>query len=515
MKNLTLFIALSLSSEDALVGGTLNCHKLAATSFGSDVKIDSAVLVAAAEPSPEYCDVRGSRWPETKFAIKLPTRWNNRFYMAGNGGTGGTISFEAMEPALRRGFATASTDTGHDAVKEPLASFAYPVPNNPYAKRKLVEFAYGAVHETVLLAKRAIKAYYGERPRYSYWDGVSGGGRQGLIEAQRFPSDFDGFIVGAPILNLTGTNMRHIWNAQTALAGPGAISNGKLRLLANAVYKKCDGVDGLEDGLIDDPRNCMFDPGRDLPTCPGDTEGLDCFTGAQMESLKRIYGGVRDSAGKLLFPGQPPGAEAFAPSGRNGEPRSGWEGVFGESAKPFVVRSESYMRVFLDPPPNPEWNYQMFNFDAGPGRMARVAALVNATNPDMRRLKQRAGKIIHYHGWADPPANPLMSIDYYESVLRVMGDQGTKDFYRLFMVPGMFHILNSTSGTGIGYGTVDWLSPIVEWVENGKPPDSLIGARLEGSVTKTRPLCPYPKVAKYNGSGSIDVAENFSCVMPY
>jgi feruloyl esterase len=422
--------------------------------------------------------------------------------MVGNGGTAGTISVSAMETGVRKFFAAASTDTGHNAEKEPLASFAKRGPDNPNAERKVIDFGYQAVHETAVVAKKIIQAYYGEAPQHSYWVGCSTGGRQGLSEAQRFPEDFDGLVVGAPALNVTGTNMRVVWNAQ-AQSGPGQIAVDKLPLLANAVYKKCDSVDGLEDGLIEDPRRCAFDPARDLPKCPSHKDAPNCFTSAQVESLKKIYGGVKNSVGKQLFPGQPPGAEVLAP-------KSGWDGwITGANATP-RARSESYMKfIFLEPLPEPAWNYEAYNFDTDPPRMVAASLKVNATNPDLRPLKRRGGKIIHYHGWADAGITALMSIDYYESVIEKLGDKETKDFYRLFLIPGMFHC----SG-GAGCGTVDWVTPIVDWVEKGIAPEKVIGARVEeGKTTRTRPLCPYPEVATYKGSGSIDDAGSFSCAV--
>lgn len=520
MNKMIGLIALTLGSglfiETALGAGfrperqITKCTNLATTSFGSEVKMESATVVAATATTPEHCDVQGTIWPEAKFALKLPADWNHRFVMVGNGGLAGTISLGAMEPGLRRGFATASTDTGHDAAKEPGALFAYPGPKNPNAARKVTDFAYQAVHETAVLAKKIIAAYYGEAPRYSYWVGCSTGGRQGLMEAQRFPEDFNGLVIGAPVLNSTGTTMRHIWNAQAALAGPGSIPADKLPLLADTVYKKCDRIDGLEDGLIDDPRKCRFDPAIDLPKCPAATDNPNCFTAAQVESLKKIYGGVKNSAGKALFPGQPPGAEAIV------QGRSGWEGTIvgardGLGSSGGLTLAQSYLRFMVfDPPPGPTWDYRTFNFDTDPPRMAGYAAKANATNPDLRTLKQRGGKIIHYHGWADPMLTALMSVDYYDSVLAKMGEKDTKAFYRFFLIPGMFHCRG-----GPGCGSVDWLSPIVDWVEKGKAPDKLIGSHVEEGVTKrTRPLCPYPEVAKYRGAGSIDAAEDFICAPP-
>ena len=508
MRQVRFLIALALAPIASAATPVMKCGDLLAASFGTEVKIDAALVVAATAALPEHCEVRGTIFPEAKFAIKLPTAWNSRFYMVGNAGLAGTIDLKAMDVALRRGFATAGTDTGHDAAKEPGATFARPGPNNPNAERKVADFAYLAVHETATLAKRILKAYYGEAPRYSYWAGCSEGGRQGLIEAQRFPEDFDGYIVGAPVLNLSGTISRHLWNGQ-ALTGPGAIPVEKLPVLASAVYKKCDGVDGLNDGLIDDPRTCLFDPVADLPKCPADVDGPACFTKAQGEALRKIYTGVKNSAGKLLFPGQPLGAEASGP-GLDGVVRSGWDGSIAGRAGGRVL-AESYMRYLeSDPLPGPSWGYRSFNFDVDPARTKDFAAKFNATNPDLQTLKRRGGKIIHYHGLADPLSTALMSIDYYESVLQKMGRNETAEFYRLFLIPGMFHC-----GGGIGCNSVNWLTPIVDWVEKGAAPEKLIGTRvIAGENKRTRPLCPYPAVARYKDSGSIDAAENFTCAAP-
>jgi hypothetical protein len=504
MKKTALLIVMTLASKLSPAAPIVKCAGIPAMSFGSEVKIESATLAPATAKTPENCDVRGTIWPEAKFALKLPTAWNRRFQMVGNGGTAGVLSIAAVDTGVSKGYATVSTDTGHDAAKEPLATFGRRGPDNPNAERKVIDFGYLAVHETAVLAKKIVKAYYGDSPRYSYWVGCSTGGRQGMNEAQRYPEDFDGLVIGAPGLNGTGGNMRRIWNA-VVQSGPGAIAVEKLPVLAAAVYKKCDAIDGLEDGLIDDPRKCVFDPARDLPKCPADTDGVACFTGAQMEALKKIYAGVTNSSGKVIFPGEPLGAEIAA------QGKSGWEQDIAGPSKLSLPRSESYMQyMYLDPAPGPSWKYTMFNFDTDPPKMAKPAAKINALNPDLRPLQKRGGKIIHYHGWADPMLTAFMSVDYYESALRTMGEKETKEFYRLFLIPGMFHC----SG-GVGCGTVDWLTPLVDWVEKGTAPAKLIGARVErGETKRTRPLCPYPEVARYKGAGSIDDAGNFNCVAP-
>lgn len=505
MRAILLLPLLALSVRVGLGRPVKTCTELQSSSFGSDVTIQSAKVIAAHEQMPEYCDVRGTIWPEDKFAVYLPTEWNNRFNMVGNGGSAGVISLRAMEVGLRRGFATASTDTGHDETKEPGASFAYPGPNNPNWARKVDDFAFLAPHETTVVAKKIIHAYYGEMPRYSYWVGCSTGGRQGLIEAQRYPADFNGLVAGATVLDHTGTLMRHIWNAQAVQEGPGKITPDKLPALAKAVYGKCDALDGLKDGIIENPTLCHFDPAVDLPKCPAGKDDQSCFTPAQIQSLKKVYGGVRDSSGKLLFPGQLPGAEVTMPSGR-----SGWNGnVIGNSAG--LKLAESYMRYMMfSPPPGPDWSYRQFNFDTDPAKLEAIAKKVNATNPDLSGLEKRGGKLIHYHGWADPMVAAMISVNYYNSVVQRFGKKETDQFYRFFPIPGMFHC----SG-GPGCGNVDWLTAITDWVEKGDAPDKLIGAHIEeGKVTRTRTLCPYPEMARYKGSGSIDEAESFACTAP-
>lgn len=478
-------------------GPAMKCDDLAAKSFGKEVKINSTALVAAKKNMPEHCDVRGVIWPEAGFAIKLPTEWNTRFEMVGNGGTAGTISLGAVDGAVRKGFASASTDTGHDAAKEPLATFAYVTPENPNGNRKFLDFAYLSVHETAVLAKQVIQAYYGSAPKYSYWVGCSTGGRQGLQEAQRYPDDFDGLVVGAPGLYNTGNSMRRIWIGQTQL-GDGAIPAEKLPLITKAIYEKCDALDGLKDGLIDDPRRCPFDAKKDLPKCASG-DGADCFTSAQLDALAKIYGGPHDSKGTQLFPGEPVGSEPV------------WPDNFILPNKTVLPRAESQMKfAMLDPAPGASWTVGMFDFDKDPARLSKAAEALNARNTDLSPLKKRGGKILQYSGWADQQVNPLPGIQYYEAVSKKFGDDPTRDFYRLFMVPGMFHC-----NGGPGCNTADWLAAVMDWVEKGTAPAHLTGAHVEaGKTTRTRPLCPYPMVARYNGTGSIDEAANFACMNP-
>jgi feruloyl esterase len=484
-----LCLFLLCASPLPMAGGpAMKCDEIAGKSFGADVKIQSATLVAAKANLPEHCDVRGSIAPEAGFAIKLPTVWNDRFEMVGNGGTAGTISLGAVDGAVRKGFASASTDTGHDAAKEPLATFAYVTPENPNGRRKMIDFAYLSVHETAVLAKQVIQAYYGAAPKYSYWVGCSTGGRQGMQEAQRYPEDFDGLVIGAPGVFLTGNVIRRLWIGQ-AQAGDGAITPDKLPVLTRAIYDKCDELDGLKDGIIDDPRVCKFDPAHDLPA--------GAFTPAQIEALKKIYGGPRDSKGKQIVPGELVGSE----------PR--WLDNFIPPSKTVLPRSESQAKMeMLDPPPGPSWDYTMFNFDKDPARMVKAGADLNALNTNLAPLKKRGGKIVHYAGWGDEQVNPQPGIEYYNAVSKRLGEKETRDFYRLFMVPGMFHC-----NGGPGCGSADWLGAVMDWVEKGTAPAQIAGAHVEnGQTTRTRPLCPYPLVARYKGTGSVDDAANFACI---
>jgi pimeloyl-ACP methyl ester carboxylesterase len=475
----------------------MKCDALGGGTFGDDVKITSARLIPAKGNLPEHCEIRGVIWPEAQFVIKLPTEWNERFQMPGNGGTAGTINLGALDGALRKGFAASSTDTGHDAAKEPLATFAYVTPENPNGRRKLIDFAYLSVHETAVLSKRVIEAYYGVPPKYSYWVGCSTGGRQGLHEAQRYPDDFDGLVIGAPGVSLTGNVTRRLWVGQSQV-GEGAIPAEKLPVLTKAIYEKCDALDGLKDGLIDDPRACQFDPARDVAKCAG-TDATGCFTSSQVDALKKIYSGPRDSSGKQIFPGELVGSEPV------------WPDNLIPPSKTVLPRSESQMKLaMLNPPPGPTWDYMKFNFDKDPQRVSEAAAILNPQNPDLAPLKKRGGKIVQYAGWADQQVNPLPGIEYYVSVGKRLGASETLDFYRVFMIPGMFHC-----NGGPGCGSVDWLSVVTDWVEKGQAPAQVVGAHVEnGKTTRTRPLCPYPQIARYNGTGSVDEAANFACVTP-
>ncbi|PYR37091.1 MAG: hypothetical protein DMF93_18510 [Acidobacteria bacterium] len=467
---------------------------------GYEFAVSTASMVAAAGETPEHCRITGLIPPEIRFELLLPSAWNGRLYMFGNGGYAG----EALDAqgraafarrAVAKGFAAVQTNTGHDAAVEPLGSFAA-------APQKFVDYAFRAVHVTVATAKRAVQAYYGAPPRRSYFDGCSTGGRQGLIEAQRFPDDFDGIVAGAPVLDFSGTMISYA-AIQRALAAA-SLTPAKLRLVANAVYAKCDAADGLKDGVIDDPRTCGFNASADLPKCSGDADGEDCLSPAQIRALDAVYHGV-SRRGTDFFPGWPVGAEIAAGAGP-----SGWLPWFvpPPSGSPPIQKTfgETFFKFIAFGAPRPSYDWLSFDLDADLDKIETARATLDATNPDLSRFKARGGKMVSYFGWADPALNPMMGVRYFERVAQQTGPS-TADFYRLFMVPGMFHC----SG-GIGTSTFDALTPLVEWVEKGTAPQTIAASRVvDGKVVRTRPLCPYPQVARYKGNGSIDDAASFAC----
>ena len=492
-----LFCAALICAQNAKPA--IGCRDLRSLT-NNEVSIATAVLVPATADAPEHCRVSGQVLPQVGFEVGLPTQWNGCLYMFGNGGYAG----EALDSAARRataaramrlGYAAAQTDAGHSASTEPLGTFAAD-------RQKLLDYAFRSLHVTAEAAKLLVHSYYGGPPTRSYFEGCSTGGRQGLILAQRFPADFDGIVVGAPVLNFSGTMMAYANDVQALRAAP--IPAAKLPLLAASVYAQCDAKDGLKDGLIDDPRRCGFQPSRDLPKCDG-ADQPGCFTAGQIAALEKIYGDVV-SQGKRIFPGWPVGAEIAGPNGR-----SGWDPWIVSDAGPTTdtAFSETFFRYLAFGKPDPTYDLSQFNLDRDPPRLEAIHQILDATDPDLSRFRERGGKILMYFGWADPALNPLMGVEYYEQVSQRMG-AATGDFFRLFMVPGMFHC-----NGGVGADTFDKLGPLTGWVENGTVPDAIPASRVvAGKVVRTRPLCAYPEAARYKGSGSPDDAANFACVKP-
>ena len=484
----------------------LSCAGLAGLT-GYEFSVYSAAIIPASETAPEHCRVGLLVQPDMNIQVNLPTQWNGRLYMFGNGGFAGE-SFETAGRAanrargLKAGFVTAATDTGHSAQREPGGTFAV-------SRQKFIDFGFRSLHITAETAKRLIAAYYSDPLSKSYFDGCSTGGRQALMLAQRYPADFDGIIAGAPGLNYTGGQIARVYWKQGLAANP--FPAAKLSLLAARVYEYCDARDGLKDGLIDNPLACGFVPARDLPHCEGDSDRPDCFTAGQISSLERLYGDVTRQ-GKRYFPGWPVGAEAAGPNGQ-----SAWVGQHidtpaGQSA--WNGYATGFIRYILGPgTPLASLTdadaMQKFDINKDYDNLAFAREVLDATDPDLSAFRQHGGKLLMYFGWADPQLNPRMGLEYYEDVVAKMGPS-TPEFARLFMVPGMFHC-----GGGIGAGTFDSATPLVQWVEDGKAPSSIPAARIvSGKTVRTRPLCPWPEVARYKGSGSIDDAANFTCKNP-
>ena len=475
---------------------------------GKEIKQISAVSIPGATAAPAHCRVTGTLSPEIAFEVSLPAKWNGRFYMIGNGGHAGENMEDAgrvsqRNEALRFGFAFAQTNTGHDSRKEPGGTF---VMSNP---QKALDYAYRAVHLTAVTTKEITKNYYGKEVSKSYWNSCSNGGRQGLIEAQRYPEDFDGVIANAPWVDQTGFTIGAMWNQKALSEAP--VSAAKMSMLAAEVMKTCDAVDGLKDGLIDDPRKCAFDARKDVPSCRPGTDAADCLTEAQAAAIMKVYSGPV-SNGKPFFPGYMPGSEAVVNA-----PNSNWMGMIvaaqlpgQQAAKPADFNlAEGTMRYLVPVPPKPDYDYKSFNFDRDIALLDDWSKKADAKNPDLSKFRKDGGKLLMTYGWADQILQPMMGVKYFEAAVAKNGP-GTTDFFRLFMVPGMAHC-----GGGIGPDRFDSMTAIVNWVETGKAPDTMLASRVvDGQVQRTRPLCVYPQVARYSGQGSVDDAANFRCTAP-
>ena len=447
--------------------------------------------------------------PEIAFEVNLPTPWNGRLYMIGNGGHAGE---ELENPgrvaqrrqALENGFVMAQTNTGHDASKEPSATF---VLSNP---QKAVDYAYRAVHLTAVTAKEIANRYYAQPVAKAYWNSCSNGGRQGLIEAQRYPEDFDGIVANAPWVDQTGFTIGAIWNQRAF--DETHVSADKLALVAERAMQQCDAVDGLRDGLIDDPRQCSFDVARDVPSCAsGNDASAMCLTPAEAAAVQKVYDGPQ-SGRRTIFPGFMVGSEAVLPR-PNGASGSGWLGLIappeaGGRTADFGL-AEGTMRYLVFDPPQAEWDFRTFDFGRDPKLLERWGQQANATDTDLRDFRARGGKVLITYGWADAILQPLMGVNYYEKAVEANGRDGT-DFMRLFMIPGMAHCAG-----GLGPDQYDAVTAVIDWVEKDVAPESLVARKIVGgTVTRSRPLCPYPEVARYKGQGSTDDAANFECRMP-
>lgn len=461
---------------------------------------------------PGFCRVAGQMHPspdsDIRFEVWLPTEgWNGRLLGGGNGGFAGSIPYRQLAGYLKRGFAVAGTDAGHQAEAED-ASWAWKHPE------KVKDFGWRAIHLTALRAKAILAAYYGKSAGHAYFDSCSDGGREALMEAERFPGDYDGILAGAPANAWSTMLAGGAVLMQKLLANPDAyIPDRKLPFLQRTVLAACDMLDGVKDGVIGDPAQCHFDPQGLL--CKG-ADAANCLTQPQIDSLKTLYAGVRDSQDKLLWPGFSMGDE------------TGWQPwILGEApgASASALYVQNYFRYIASG--NPAFNI----LTAGEDDLLRAskaagAADLDATSPDLSGFHARGGKLILYHGWNDPAISPENTVSWYQSVEKQMGAEQTASFVELYMIPGMEHCLGGPGASVFGqlglpttqgpkYGIFDRLE---NWVEDGSASGPVIATKYAagngGQTVFTRPLCAWPKVARYQGSGDTASAANFACVAP-
>lgn len=457
---------------------------------------------AAMGDLPAFCRVTAVTRPAVKFELWLPLEsWNGKFQGVGNGANAGSISYAAMAGALKRGYATASTDTGHATSNGRDGSWAVGHPE------LVIDFGYRALHVTTDNAKKIAQAFYRQSPSHSYFNSCSTGGRQALMEAQRFPEDYDGIIAGDPAANWTHFQTGgHLWIVLALNKDPESyIPASKLPLLEGAVNAACDGIDGIVDGVLDDPRKCKFDP--QVLVCKAGQQPDSCLTAKQAKAVKDIWSGVRNSTGKEIYPAYMPGAEAAG----------GWSAYMtgtGPRTGNHWEQSDNVLKYMVFE--NPQWDFRTFDYDKDvPFADAKLGKILDAFSPDLTRFRQRGGKLISYHGWNDASISPLNSINYFESVVsflqgkqsRRQAEERVQEFFRLFMVPGMLHC-----GGGPGPNSFDMLSALESWVEKQQAPEQVIASHsTRGVQDRTRPLCVYPKVAVYSGRGSTNDAANFAC----
>lgn len=448
---------------------------------------------------PAMCRVAGVVEPAIRFEVWLPEgeTWNGRFQAVGGGGLAGIISYPAMAEAAQDGYATASTDTGHEAGDLSWLS----------DRQRVTDYGYRAIHEMTVKAKMLIAEHYGSGAEYAYFNGCSTGGRQGLMEAQRFPDDYDGIVSGAPVNDFTNLHIGQLWTAHATLKEPGAaLSAEDFALVSERVLEMCDANDGVEDGILTDPRTCDFDPA--VLECTSGQSG-QCLAPAQVEALTMIYEGAENPrTGAPIYPGLEPGGEG--PQPRN----PGWAMLM-DGEGPFFIDEAVIGGMAFE---KQDWDWETFDFDRDVEHVnGKLAGVLNAVNPDLRDFKANGGKLIVYHGWNDPGVMPQRTVDFHEQLVdfagKATGEDGrelTDEYLRLFMMPGMGHCRG-----GAGPDQADFMGAISAWVEDGEAPERIVATKTEnGETAMTRPLCPHPQVAQYTGSGDPNDANSFECALP-
>jgi Tannase and feruloyl esterase len=450
-------------------------------------ELDSDGEAAGMTGLPEFCRVVLTVVPQVGIEVWLPTgTYNRRFQAVGGGGYAGVISYPAMANALRSGYATASTDTGHQ-VRD--GSFALG-PDGRLDHRSIEDFASRSLIEMTKKAKALVQAFYGRRAEFSYWTGCSTGGRQGLMLAQRFPDGYDGILSGAPAINWDRFVPAELWPQvvmRQELGGP--IAGCKLSVATQAAVARCDGFDGVADGVLEDPRRCDFDAGALI----GQVTPCSEFTAADARVVRAVWDGVRATNGGRLWYGLAPGAPLNALAG----------------PVPFPI-AENHHRYWIEQ--DPRWDWRTLDYAGFEQNMRESRRLfhdvIGTDDPDLSRFRASGGRLLIWHGWNDQLIFPMGTIDYYERVLRTMGNpHRVGRFARLFMAPGVQHCAG-----GPGPSTFDMFGELVRWVERGPAPDRIIASKVEnGQVVRTRPLCAYPRVARYDGKGDPNSAASFAC----
>jgi feruloyl esterase len=440
---------------------------------------------------PAFCRVLATARPtsdsEIGIEVWMPAdNWNGKFEGTANGNWAGAIGEPALAAALRRGYASAATDTGHKGGNGAEFTVGHP--------EKLIDFQYRAIHEMTTEGKAIVNAFYGEGLRYSYFVGCSTGGKQALKEAQRFPADYDAIIAGDPANYTTHMAIQQVGVALAVHKDEASeIPAEKYPLIHKAALDACDALDGVKDGVIENPTRCKFDP--KVLECKGE-DSSSCLTAPQVEAARKIYAAPKNPrTGKEIFPGLEPGSEM------------GWAGLAGKDAFGYAMNWLIY-GVFKDP----KWDYKTLNFDSDVALSEKTGGdAEDANDPNIKPFISRGGKLLMYHGWADPLIAPRNTVNYYQAVLAKLDSvRNLRDDVRLFMVPGMLHCAG-----GDGPNTFDTLAALEDWRENGKAPEKIIASHMTNGVAdRTRPLCPFPQVATYKGSGSTDQAENFVCAAP-
>jgi feruloyl esterase len=486
----------------------VTCEGLASLGL-PDGKITSASLIAAGQftppaggpmmggpgglavfkNAPAFCRVTATLAPtpdsDIKIEVWMPAEnWNGKLVGIGNGVWAGSIGYSALAEPLSRGYATAATDTGHVGTGMD-AGFAVG------HREKLIDFGYRAIHEMTVKAKTILAAYYGKKERLSFWVSCSTGGRQGLMEAYRYPEDYDGISSMAPANPMVGLMIGSLWTGYAAMKDE-AHRLPNIMISNKAYIEQCDVTDDLKDGIVSEPGRCSYDPG--IIQCKEGNKN-DCLTAQQVEALRNIYGGVKNPAtGELVFAGFPPGSEQQVMALTNGP-------------EPFMVATSYFRDIVFN---NPKWDFRSYDYDKDLEASFKAGSdILDVPSSGLTRFFEGGGKLLLSHGWADGLIPAPNTVAFYKSMIANMDPGKAAESVRLFMFPGMGHC-----GGGDAPCVVDMLSVIDKWVSEGKAPDSIIASRPPGQKAMTRPICPYPQIARYKGTGDIDNAANFICAEP-